>query len=90
MVYARAGRAAAAPVRDHCIGGPRWAVLDDLAARGCAAAHRIQTVGTLGIVLCARASQQIDAARPLVEALRAVGMFLDDRVIEDALVQVGE
>jgi predicted nucleic acid-binding protein len=74
----------------HCIGRPRWAVLLDLAARRCAAAHGIQTVGTLGIVLRAKAIQQIDAARPLVEALRAAGMFLDDRVMKDALAQVGE
>lgn len=74
----------------HCIGRSRWAVLDDLAARRCAAAHGIQTVGTLGIVLRAKAKQQIDAARPLVEALRAAGMFLDDRFMNDALARVGE
>lgn len=74
----------------HCISQPRWAVLDDLAARRCAAAHGIQTIGTLGIVLRAKARRQIDLARPLVEALRAAGMFLDDRFMNDALAQVGE
>jgi predicted nucleic acid-binding protein len=74
----------------HCIGRPRWAVLDDLAARRCAAAHSVPTIGTLGVVLRAKTNQQIDSARPLVEALRMAGMFLDDRFMNDALAQVGE
>lgn len=69
----------------HSIGRARWAVLDDLAARRCAAAHDIRTIGTLGIVLRAKTNQYIDRARPLVEALRAAGMFLDDRFMNDAL-----
>jgi predicted nucleic acid-binding protein len=74
----------------HSIARPRWAVLDDLAARRCAAAHNVPTIGTLGVVLRARTSQQIESARPLVEALRAAGMFLSDTFMNDALAKVGE
>lgn len=74
----------------QCIGRSRWAVLDDLAARRCAAAHSVPTIGTLGIVLRAKKSLQIENARPLVEALRAAGMFLDDALMNQALARVGE
>ena len=74
----------------HCIGRPRWAVLDDLVARRCAAAHDVRTIGTLGVILRARTTQQIESARPLIEALRAAGIFLDDKFMNEALALVGE
>lgn len=74
----------------HCVGRPRWAVLDDLAARRCAASHNVRTIGTLGVVLRAKQHQQIERARPVVEALRDAGMFLDDAFMNDALARVGE
>jgi predicted nucleic acid-binding protein len=74
----------------HCIGRPRWAILDDLAARRCAAAHDVAVVGTLGVVLRAQKSRYIEHARPVVEALRAAGMFMDDAFMNDALSRVGE
>lgn len=74
----------------HCIGRPRWAILDDLAARRCAAAHGVAVGGTLGVVLRAKKSRHIEHARPVVEALRAAGMFMDDAFMNDALSRVGE
>jgi predicted nucleic acid-binding protein len=79
-----------AQVIAHCISRPRWAVLDDLAARRCAAAHKVQTIGTLGVILRAKENQHIEQARPVVEALRAAGMFLDDTFMNDALGRIGE
>ena len=73
-----------------CIGRPRWAILDDLAARRCAAAHDVAVVGTLGVVLRAKKSRHIEHARPVVEALRAAGMFMDNAFMNDALSRVGE
>jgi predicted nucleic acid-binding protein len=35
----------------HSVGAPRWAVLDDRAARRCAVAHGISVIGSLGVVL---------------------------------------
>ena len=74
----------------HCIGGSRWAVLDDRAARRCAAAHNVPVIGTLGIVLRLKEKRLIESARPLVSELVAAGMFLDDDFVDGVLASVGE
>jgi predicted nucleic acid-binding protein len=66
------------------------AIVDDQAARNAAAALRIAHQGTLGVVLFAKTQGIISAARPLVEQLRQHGMFLSDKVMNQALSQVGE
>jgi predicted nucleic acid-binding protein len=74
----------------HCLGGSRWAVLDDRAARRCAAAHNVPLIGTLGIVLRSKQKRLIEGARPLVSKLVAAGMFLDDEFVDRILASVGE
>jgi predicted nucleic acid-binding protein len=74
----------------HCIAGSRWAVLDDRAARRCAAAHNMPVIGTFGIVLRSKQKQFIENARPLVSELVAAGMFLDDEFVDRVLASVGE
>lgn len=66
------------------------AIVDDLAARRCAATLGIPVRGTLGLVLLAKKRGRIPLARPVLEALRQAGMYLSDRVVNDALVLVGE
>jgi predicted nucleic acid-binding protein len=66
------------------------AILDDLAARRCAATLRIPVRGTLGLVLVAKQRGRIPAARPVLEAMRASGMYLSDSVLNRALALVGE
>jgi len=66
------------------------AILDDLAARRCAATLRIPVRGTLGLVLAAKRRGRIPAARPVLESLRASGMYLSDPVLNKALALVGE
>jgi predicted nucleic acid-binding protein len=71
--------------------GPgRVAIIDDLAARRCAASLGIEVHGTLGLVLVARRQGRVPAARPVLEHLRRSGMFLSDRVLDRALALVGE
>jgi predicted nucleic acid-binding protein len=65
-------------------------ILDDLAARRCAVALGIPVRGTLGIVLTAKQREAIPAARPVLEQLRLCGMYLSDRVMNQALALVGE
>jgi predicted nucleic acid-binding protein len=65
-------------------------ILDDLAARRCAAAFRIPVRGTLGLVLLAKQRGRVAAARPVLEALRGSGMYLSDSVLNKALALVGE
>lgn len=66
------------------------AIVDDWAARRCAAALNIPVRGTLGLVLAAKRRGVIPNARPLVEKLVAAGMYLSERVVNDALRLVDE
>ena len=66
------------------------AILDDLAARRCAATLRIPVRGTLGLVLVAKQRGRIKTARPVLEAMRESGMYLSDSVLNRALALVGE
>jgi len=74
----------------HCVDGSRWAVLDDRAARRCAAAHDVRVIGTLGIVLRAKKRGHVKSARPLVKKLVAAGMFMGDEFVEGVLASIGE
>lgn len=66
------------------------AVLDDLQARRCAEWLQIPTSGTVGIVLRAKNSGLVDAARPVLRQLISVGMYLADRTLNAVLLRVGE
>lgn len=66
------------------------AIIDDLAARRCAAVFGIPVRGTLGLVLTAKRRGKITAARPVLETLRRSGMYLSERVLNEALALVGE
>lgn len=65
-------------------------IVDDLAARRCAVALGIPVRGTLGLVLTAKQRGIIPAARPILEQLRDSGMYLSERVMNQALALVGE
>lgn len=66
------------------------AVIDDLEARRCARSLSIPLIGTLGLVILAKQDGRIQAARPVMVRLRASGMYLSDRVINETLARVGE
>jgi predicted nucleic acid-binding protein len=66
------------------------AVIDDLAARRCAATLSIPVRGTLGLVILAKQRGEVKAARPLLEALRRGGLYLSDSVLNAALALVDE
>jgi predicted nucleic acid-binding protein len=70
--------------------GNATAVLDDLAARRCAAALGVPLRGTLGIVLAAKRQGRIPAARPVLEHLLRTGLYLSRPVLDEALRRVGE
>lgn len=65
-------------------------IVDDLAARRCAAALGIPVRGTLGLVLTAKQNGTIPAARPILEQLRQSGLYLSDRVMNQTLAVVAE
>lgn len=66
------------------------AIIDDLAARRCAALLGVPVRGTLGIVLAAKRRGLLAEARPVMEDLIRGGMYLSRRVLERALRRVGE
>ncbi|MHB1035349.1 MAG: DUF3368 domain-containing protein [Pirellulales bacterium] len=66
------------------------AICDDRAARRCAAALGIPVRGTVALVLGAKQQGLIDKARPILEDLVRAGMYLSERVLNDALKLVGE
>jgi predicted nucleic acid-binding protein len=65
-------------------------VIDDRAGRRCADAHGISLLKTVGLVILAKRLGRIAAARPIIEDLRRVGLYVKDNVIADALKQAGE
>lgn len=65
-------------------------VIDDLAARRCAAALGLDVRGTLGLVLLGKKRGRIELARPVLENLRDSGMYLGEDVLTRALELVGE
>lgn len=65
-------------------------IIDDLAARRCATTFGIPVRGTLGIVLIAKQRGEISSARDVLEKLRQAGMYLSDKVLNQALVLIGE
>jgi predicted nucleic acid-binding protein len=66
------------------------ALLDDRAARRCAAALGVPHRGILELVITARRQGAIPAARPVLEQLRQVGWYLSDPIMNLVLALVGE
>jgi predicted nucleic acid-binding protein len=66
------------------------ALLDDRDARRCAQTLGIGIRGTLGLVILAKQLGVLHAARPVVEDLQRVGLFLSGDLANQALSLVGE
>ncbi len=70
---------------------PGWRVIiDDAAARHCARALGIPTIGTIGVIVIAKRLNRIPTAKPLFADLRSSGMRISSEIIDQALRQVGE
>lgn len=65
-------------------------IVDDRAARNCAAAIGVPVHGTIGVVLLAKREGRVERARPLLEDLVRVGLHLDAGIIEATLRLAGE
>lgn len=66
------------------------AIVDDRAARRCANALGIPVRDTLRVLVDAKHAGLVPAVGPLIERLRAAGLFLSDRLVEHALKLAGE
>jgi predicted nucleic acid-binding protein len=74
----------------HALLSGSEAVLDDFEGRQCGRALGVPTTGTLGIILRAKKSRLIPAARPLLEELLRRGLYLSRDLMERALREVNE
>lgn len=66
------------------------AIVDDRAARSCAAAIGVPVRGTLGILVLAKQEGHLATIRSVVEALRERGMYLDHDLVDTVLALAGE
>ena len=66
------------------------AVIDDAAGRRCASSLNITVIGTVGLIVLAKRRGVIGYIGPGLEALRNVGAWLSDRLIEQLKQQEGE
>lgn len=67
-----------------------WLVLDDLAARRVAEGVGLPVVGSLGIVVRAKQRGMLLAAKPVVDALIANGLFVGAVLYRAVLARAGE
>lgn len=67
------------------------AVMDDGEARAAARVLGVAVIGTLGVVVLARAEGRIPSASTVLHALRDAGFYLDDELLRRVLAEtVGE
>jgi predicted nucleic acid-binding protein len=76
----------------YALANAGWVVvIDDAAARRCARSFALPMIGTLSVVILARQHGLIESAAQVLRSLRGVGLWLDDRIIREALARtVGE
>ena len=65
-------------------------VLDDLQARKCAELFDIPLIGTLGLVVLAKRKGLIALAKPCIDRLVAVGLYIDSAILARILIGIGE
>lgn len=66
------------------------AVLDDRAARACAAALGVETRGTLGLLVLAKRAGVLSEIRPAIDALLAAGYYLGPALVDIVLADANE
>ncbi len=75
----------------YALAGPdRVAGLDDARARSFAEELGLRVVGTIGILLLAKRRGYVPIVRPLMDAVRACGFYLDAELYTTALRLAGE
>lgn len=66
------------------------AVLDDAAARRCAAVFGIPLRGTLSFVALAKKRGLVTACRPVFEKMQTAGLFVSQALVDQVALAVGE
>ena len=66
------------------------ASLDDMAGRRCAESLQIPLLGTAGVVLVAKRKGRIPQARPVLQKLVSVGLYLSEATFIELLRRADE
>jgi predicted nucleic acid-binding protein len=66
------------------------AVLDDAAARRCAAVFGVRLRGTLSFVALAKKRGLVSACRPVFEKMQTAGLFVSQALVDQVALSVGE
>ncbi len=66
------------------------AILDDRAARNCAATLKIPVRGTLGVLLLAKKMGKLTKVKPLLTQLQDVGLRVSSKLINETIKLAGE
>ncbi|MEW6285541.1 MAG: DUF3368 domain-containing protein [Chloroflexota bacterium] len=78
-------------VISFALNNPGWtAILDDAAARKCAGSFGVRVKGSLAVIVLAKRRGLIPSAKQLLQALQAAGLHLDEKLISQILMTVGE
>lgn len=65
-------------------------IVDDRRARNLAKAHHVPHLGVLGLLVRAKEKRALTLIRPDVDALRAHGFFLSEKIVAEALRDANE
>ena len=65
-------------------------VLDDLQARKCATLFDIPLIGSLGLIVLAKRKGLLNMAKPAIEQLISVGLYIDSAMLTRILIRIGE
>lgn len=65
-------------------------LIDDRRARKVAIFNRLNTIGSIGMLIWAKDGGHVAAIRPGLTAIQQAGIFLSDAVLQEALQLVGE
>ena len=65
-------------------------IIDDCAAREIAIARGLPVVGTVGVLIVAKARHLIPAVKPILDTLRSHGARISDKLYRQALTTTGE
>ena len=66
------------------------AVLDDSQARKCAMVMDIHLIGSIGLIARAKRENLISAAKPALQRLLSVGLYMDSKTLNQLLKALGE
>ena len=68
----------------------RLVIINELKARRYAQRIGLQVTGTIGVLLLAKETGLIDAIKPIIAELQALGLYLSSALIDQALQLAGE